>query len=563
MTPLLTLHHPAAARAYYAAGVWRDATLYALLAQNAAARPDAWAVRDVHRRLRWTQLLAEVDRMAQELADTGVKPGERVSIWLPSRSEAIIVLLACSRNGYVCNTSLHQNYTVSEIAVLLESIESRVVFVQAGYGADAAQCDMFANLGKVASLRAIYVLPHMNGPGADGAKIPLSSMVREFPQGPARQDIAPASNDPDKVTYLAFTSGTTGVPKSVMHSDNTLLANARAMVEDWGHGPSTVLCSLSPASHHIGTVALNQALVAGCELVMTDMSGGIAPLDWIEQTEATYVMGVPTHAIDILAAMNRRGQATLGKVGIFYMAGAPIPRETADRLLAMGIIPQNIYGMTENGSHNYTMPDDPPEVITGTCGRSCRAYDARIFDDSNRHVEVPHGIVGEIGGRGGMLMLGYFANQSATERTFNQDGYLMSGDLGRIDELGNLQVVGRMKDIIIRGGHNIFPTRIEDLTLRHQGVLRAAALPMPDDRLGERVCLAIVPRGADIPTPQDMIEHLTVLGLSKYDLPEFYAVMDEFPLTASGKILKRTLIEWHRAGRFTPEPIPRTMKVKS
>jgi acyl-CoA synthetase len=552
MTPLLTLHSPAAARAFYASGVWSGETLYRLLSDNASLRPDAWAVRDAHRRVTWAQLLEEVDRVAQALATDGVRPGERVSIWLPSRIEAVAVLLACSRNGYVCNTSLHQNYTVAEIVLLLENISSRAVFTQHRYGADADQHDIFVELATVASLRVIYTLP-----GKDAADPATPPGARQFPRGAVEGERSSPLTDPDKVTYIAFTSGTTGVPKSVMHSDNTLLANARAMVEDWGHGPHTVLCSLSPASHHIGTVALDQALVAGCELVMTDMSAGVSPLDWIEQTGATYVMGVPTHAIDLLAELRRRGRERLGRVEVFYMAGASIPRETADRLLSMGVTPQNIYGMTENGSHSYTMPNDPPDVITGTCGRSCRAYDARIFDETNRDVEVAQGIVGEIGGKGGTLMLGYFGNQIATEASFNRDGFMMSGDLGRIDENGNLQVVGRQKDIIIRGGHNIFPARIEDLALRHPGVLRAAAIPVPDDRLGERVCLMIVRGAGEVPSAGQMIEHLTKQGLSKYDLPEFYLAMEEFPLTASGKILKRTLIDWHRAGRFAPEPVLR------
>ena len=213
--------------------------------------------------------------------------------------------------------------------------------------------------------------------------------------------------------------------------------------------------------------------------------------------------------------------------------------------------------MTENGSHSYTMPQDSPEVITGSCGRSCEAYEAKIFVEDRPDEEAELGSVGEIGGRGAMLMLGYFGNQQATENAFNQHGYLMSGDLGRVDEQGNLQVVGRRKDIIIRGGHNIHPARIEDLALRHPDVLRAAAIAVPDDRLGEKVCLAIMLTGTNEPTGEDMMLHLVAQGLSRYDLPEFFVVLGEFPLTASGKILKRVLVEWHRAGRFAAIPIER------
>jgi acyl-CoA synthetase len=552
LTAILTLHSPGAAKQFYAQGLWRDETLYALLRRNAQRRPEAAALRDPYGALSWAQFLEAVDNVAAALHEAGLKPGERVSIWLPSRVEAVIVLLACSRNGYVCNTSLHQNYTVEEIAALLGNVKTRALFAQVGYGADNRGEAGFERLRAVSSLCALYALQ-----GRDGAAdAPLPEGTLPFP---GQQDAAPPPvvTNPDKITYLAFTSGTTGIPKSVMHSDNTLLANARCMVEDWGHGEHTVLCSLSPVSHHIGTVALNQVLVAGCQLVLTDPAAGIAPIDWLEMTGATYVMGVPTHAIDILAALQREARTKLGQVSIFYMAGAPIPQETADRLLAMGVTPQNIYGMTENGSHSYTMPHDPREVITGTCGRSCKAYEVKIFNEERPDEEAPPATVGEIGGKGAMLMLGYFGNQDATENTFNRHGYLMSGDLGRVDEQGNLQVMGRRKDIIIRGGHNIHPARIEDLALRHPGVLRAAAIPVPDDRLGEQVCLAIMLAGTDEPSGEDMVRHLFDRGLSRYDLPEFFVVLGEFPLTASGKILKRVLIEWHRASRFAPVAIER------
>ena len=148
-----------------------------------------------------------------------------------------------------------------------------------------------------------------------------------------------------------------------MHSDNTLLANARAMVEDWHHDATSVLLSLSPMSHHIGAVALAQAMAAGMELVVYDPPSGQTPLDWIIETGATYVMGVPTHAMDVLAEMRGRGLETLGAVTTFYMAGSPIPREVAQAFLDRGVTPQNVYGMSENSSHHYTLPTDDPETI--------------------------------------------------------------------------------------------------------------------------------------------------------------------------------------------------------
>jgi acyl-CoA synthetase len=538
---LLTLHDPELARRYYAEGLWRRDTLYSLLCGHAARRPEAFAVRDARRRLTWRGLRAMVDAIAGDLHAAGLKRGERVAVWLPNRVEAIAALLACSRQGYVCNPSLHQNYRVGEIVELLSRIRAAALFAEPGYGADACTADIFAAAASLPSLRRIYTL-------GDGP-----SEAAPFPTEPAPPP--PADADPDKIVYLAFTSGTTGTPKGVMHSDNTLLANGRAMVADWHHDEHSVLLSLSPMSHHIGTVAIEQMMAAGLELVVNAPPPGLTPLDWIIETGATYVMGVPTHAMDILAEMRRRRLDRLGAVKVFYMAGSPIPHETAQAFLDKGVLPQNVYGMTENGSHQYTLPGDDPRTIVETCGRACAAYEIRIWDQGNPDIEAAPGAVGEIGGRGACLTLGYFDNQQATEESFSRVGWFMSGDLGRLDAKGCLEIVGRKKDLIIRGGHNIHPARIEDLTMRHGAVARCAAFAVADPRLGEKICLAVIPHEGESVEPAALLAHLDRAGLSRYDMPEYFIAMTAFPLTASGKVLKRELVEWAKEGRIAPTPV--------
>ncbi|MBV9827921.1 MAG: acyl--CoA ligase [Alphaproteobacteria bacterium] len=539
---LLTLHDPAAARRYYAEDVWRDETLYTLMAQHAERRPDAFALRDGARRLTWRELAAMVDAVAADLHAGGLKRGERVAVWLPNRVEAVAVFVACSRNGYVCNPSLHQNYTVAEIMELLARTRAAALFAQPGYGADARTADIFAAAAELPCLRRLYTL----GEGPAGAA--------PFPTA-AAHNLPPVDTNPDKIVYLAFTSGTTGQPKGVMHSDNTLLANGRAMVEDWHHDHRSVLLSLSPMSHHIGTVALEQMMAAGLELVVNAPPPGMSALDWIIESGATYVMGVPTHAMDILEQMRARRLDALGRVTTFYMAGSPIPREVAQAFLDRGVVPQNVYGMTENGSHQYTLPSDPAETIVATCGRACRAYEIRIWDPENPDLEATPGTIGEIGGRGACLTLGYFDNQLATEDSFNREGWFMSGDLGRLDENGCLEIAGRKKDLIIRGGRNIHPAKIEDLTMRHAAVARCAAFGVADHRLGEKVCLSVIFHEGSAAEARELLSHLHRAGLSRYDMPEYFIAMTAYPLTASGKILKRELVEWARSGRLRPEPV--------
>lgn len=538
MRPFLTLHHPSLAKRYYTEGVWCDDTFYSLLRDHAARAPNALALRDGRQQLSWRQLQVWVDGVSADLQRQDITAGNRVSMWLGNRAEAVVMFLACARNGIACNPSLHRTYTSADIVQLLERLDSKALLTEPGWGADGAPDAVADALRQAPSLKRVY-------------------LPTDFPSaGPVA---TPAVEDPDKVAYLAFTSGTTGNPKCVMHSDNTLLANARDMVRDWHHGPHTRLLSLSPLSHHIAWVAVAQWLLAGCTLITDDPPAGMTRLGWIVETQATYVMGVPTHAMDVLAEQARLGLPRLGAVDVFYMAGAPIPPSVCEAFVRQGIKPQNIYGMTENSSHQYTHPTDDNITITSTCGRGGKAYEVRLFDPADDNREVPVGTVGQIGGRGAALMLGYFANQAATEASFNRDGWFLSGDLGVLDEKGNLKIEGRLKDLIIRGGHNIYPAQIEALALRHPRVQRVACYPVADERLGERVCIAVI---GDI-GPDALLTHLAEQGLSKYDMPEYFLNVTAFPLTASGKILKRELVEMTRRGAVEPVPVRWTAQARA
>jgi len=552
---MLTLHDPKQTREQYASGAWQQNTMFMLMREHANKRAGEVALRDATTTLTWSEVLEAVEGVAQSLHLAGLRKGDRVAIWLPSRVESVIIFLACSRNGYVCCPSLHQSYTAAEIITLLKRIRCKAFFTTAGYGADLVKDSIFSLVQDVPTLINTYTLGINYGNQANTVHV-----THHFP-APLKHSVNMPSPDlnPDKIVYLAFTSGTTGLPKGVMHSDNTLLANGRVLVKDWHHNELSVLLTLSPLSHHIGTVAVEQWLVAGMQLVIHNPAAGIPALDLIIDTHATYVMGVPTHAMDILDEFRRRGLNSMGEVKAFYMAGSPIPQEVAEQFLRIGITPQNVYGMTENGSHQYTLPTDPTQTIVSTCGRAGMGYEVRIFDAENPDVELGTGETGEIGGRGGLLMLGYFDDQTATENSFNREGWFMTGDLGILDEQNCLQIVGRKKDLIIRGGHNIHPAHIEDLAHRHPAIAKAAAFPIADERLGERVCLAIIQRpGSNSGTQlaaNDVLLHLHQVGLSKYDMPEYFIVMPQFPLTASGKILKRELVLMAQRGEITPEAV--------
>lgn len=542
---MLTLLDPDRLRQGYESGFWRSETLYARAASQAARAPGAIAIRDRRRAITWAALVAAADALAGDLRAAGLRAGNRVAVWLPSRVETLVALLACSRDRYVCCPSLHRDHTVGEVVELCTRMRAAALIAEDGYGADAQRHDIFTQAQRIATLKRVHRLARLDetteaawaGPGLEPAP-----------------DAAPIAA-PDGVLYLAFTSGTTGAPKGVMHSDNTVLANARAIIADWSLTDRDVICTLSPLSHNLGFGCIVMACETGCELVLPDLPRGASLLDRVIATGTTFLVGVPTHAIDLLAEIRKRGEARVGALRGFRISGAAAPQKVVADLLAHGVTPQSGYGMTEACSTHYTLPGDPPALITGSSGRCAPGYDVRVFSRDDPDRELPAGEVGQIGGRGTSLMLGYYDDQASTEDSFNRAGWFMTGDLGWVDEQGYIRITGRKKDVIIRGGHNIFPAKIESLAMQHPAVARAAAMPVADERLGERVCLAVMLKPGAALEAEAMLAHLDAAGLSRYDMPEYWLPVAEIPLTASGKILKRAVQAELEARRLTPVPV--------
>ncbi len=548
---LLSLLDYDAACRRYAAGHWQDYTFYARLRHWARRQPDAYAVRDGARRLTYAEMLGWTDAVAAALHADGVRAGDRIAVWQPSRAESVLALLVCSRMGYVCVPSLHRDSTTGEVLELLERCKATVLIGERGWGADSARRDIFREGARVPSLRRCFALAPL-------ADVAAAGPGRYAPLPAPAPSEAPFSTHPDRIFYLAFTSGTTGRPKGVMHSDNTLLANGRAVARDWELTAHSVIYTLSPMSHNMGTVSLAIALACGGELVLHGALDQRRMLDRIVETGATYLVGVPTHAIDLLAELDARGERRLGAVSAFQLAGSAIPRRLAESLLALGVTPQNTYGMTENCSFLYSRRGDPTEMIVETCGRCAAGMEIALWDPEDADRPAQPGAIGEIGVRGASQMLGYFDDQAETEAALNRGGWFMTGDLAqRRGE--NFAIVGRKKDLIIRGGHNIHPAKVEDLAMRHPSVLKVAAFPVADARLGERMCLAVIARPGCAPAAEQRAEqllaHLAALELSKYEMPEYFLWLDAFPLTASGKVLKRELARMVAAGELAPLPV--------
>ncbi|MBT5457544.1 MAG: acyl--CoA ligase [Rhodospirillaceae bacterium] len=544
---ILSLLSAQSIQEFYQQGFWRGETIYAVARSHAEHMPDKPAVRDRFRRLTFHQLIGAANALAGDLQRRGVRPSQRVTFWMPDRIESVVALLACSRNGYVCCPSPHRNHTVDEVVTLMERMRSTILIHQTGFGADADHNNIENALDGLGSLRHIYNL----APAGTDTSLPFAG-VSESSSGELVEPIS----DPDRVSYLAFTSGSTGRPKGVMHSDNTQLVTARAISRDWHVDAKATVYSLSPFSHNLGMGSLLTSLVGGAEFVIHDLDRRTESLvDRLEETGVTYLVGVPTHAMDLLAEMRERNLATLGRVKGFRISGAATPKTVFAELMANGVVPQSGYGMTETNAHQYTRPDDDIALIMDSCGRVCEGYEIRILDPNNPDHELPLGEIGLVAGRGACLMLGYFDDQVSTEASFNALGWFMTGDLGWIDENGYLRLTGRKKEVIIRGGHNINPERIEELAMRNDCIERAAAVAVADERLGEKVCLAVMFLPGKRTTFEAVLDHLARQGLSRYDMPEFGLELDHIPLMSNGKIQKSDILTWIAEGRVAPAPV--------
>ena len=530
---ILTRLDPAQSESYYREGRWRADSLWDVFQVGAYAHPERAAIIERARTHTYRDMLEAASRLAAWLHEQGLREGDRVAVWLPSRAEVAAAVLACARLGLVCCPSLHRDHTVGQVVELAERMRAAAFVGQPNYGADAHRHDVFAELDKLATPPAALRLPAFADATTDAGRPAMFADLAASPAPPAHRTHA------DAVVYLAFTSGSTGEPKGVMHSSNTLLSPVRAMAHDWALGGDTVIYSLSPLSHNLGFGAMLTALTNGGTLVAHDLPRGASVAERMVETGTAFAFGVPTHVIDLLEEIER-GRAQGLRLRGFRISGAAVSQDVVLRLRACGITPQTGYGMTEAGSHHYTRAEDAPELIAETSGRPFEGHDVKIVDREDPTRELPPGDVGQILGRGPSITLGYFDDQRATETSITADGWLLTGDLGWQDENGYIRITGRKKDVIIRGGHNIVPARIEGLAGGCPGVAAVAAVSVPDPRLGERVCLVVTSKEQP-PAAEEILGHLDRAGLSKYDMPEFYAVMDALPLLPSGKVDKRRI----------------------
>jgi non-ribosomal peptide synthetase component E (peptide arylation enzyme) len=521
----------AMSRKYRGAGLWTDETLCEVLAKRAATTPDREALYDGTNRQTYRKLAQGVDRMAARLRSLGVNAGDIVTVQIPNWIEFAYVFFALERLGAVA-IPVSVDFRSREVDYIMRFAAS-TVFICCDKFRDFDHVAMFESIK--AGIPGVKLVANVRGPARPGV-VNLDETVRA--KG-APAGFVPVPPDVDGIMRMAFTSGTTGNPKGVTHNHNTTLAAARILNGDQNLGEDEVMLIYLPLGLNWGYLTLVQAIFSGARAVLLDRFRASTALELIQRERVTYV---PTAPASITAMLNDPNLASydLSSLRLVITGGASAPIETirAYRRHMKGTLLE-LYGMLETGYHTYTRKSDDPEKVTGSCGKLASHMGLRIVDDQFR--DLPQGATGEILCDGPSVHLGYHNNPAANAELFTPDGWFRTGDLGLIDESGNLRIVGRLKEIINRAGKKFFPREIEEILYQHPKVMYCALVGVPDPRLGERNHLFVVPKG-EAPTLDELVAYLGD-SVATYKLPERLEIVPELPFTPTGKIQRHVLVK--------------------
>jgi fatty-acyl-CoA synthase len=501
-------------------------------------------------RLSWYDLKAKADELAAGLLALGLRRGNRVGIWAPNRHEWLITQFATARVGMIL-VNINPAYRKTELEYALNKVGVRALVMARRFKSS----DYLGMLGEIAPeihfKGASEVLDSARVPGlkhvvllGDEPAPPRCLSYRQLlglggPAQRARLDALSAALDPDDAINIQFTSGTTGSPKGATLSHFNIVNNARFCAKAMALSPADRLCIPVPLYHCFGMVLGVLCCVAsGATMVFPGEGFDAADtLKTIARHRCTALHGVPTMFTAMLEDPSF-AQHDLSSLRTGIMAGAPCPIETMRKVIAKMHMHQVTigYGMTETSPISFQSSlDDPLERRVSTVGRVQPNLEVKIVDAAGRI--VPIGQPGELCTRGYSVMRGYWDDPARTRESIDDAGWMHSGDLATIDAEGYANIVGRVKDMLIRGGENVYPREIEEYLLRHPKIADAQVFGVPDVKYGEEVCAWVIARHGQA-ISEDEIRDFCKGQIAHYKVPRYVRVVDQFPLTATGKAQK-------------------------
>ncbi|MGW2526882.1 AMP-binding protein [Streptomyces sp. NPDC001595] len=497
------------------------------LRRTAAAWPDREALVDVPSGRRWTyaRFAADVDELARALLASGVGKGDRVGVWAVNCPEWVLVQYATARIGAIM-VNINPAYRTHEVEYVLRQAGVSLLLASLAHKSSDYRAMVEQVRGNCPELReTVYI-----GDPSWQALLRRAAGDRPFPEL--------SCDDPINIQY---TSGTTGFPKGATLSHHSILNNGYFVGETIGYTEQDRVCVPVPFYHCFGMVMGNLAATShgACIVIPAASFDPRATLAAVQRERCTSLYGVPTMFI---AELNLPDFATydLSSLRTGIMAGSPCPVEVMKRVVAeMHMAQVSIcYGMTETSPVSLqTRMDDDLEHRTGTVGRVLPHIEVKIVDPATGATR-PRGTAGELCTRGYSVMLGYWNEPEKTAEAVDPGRWMHTGDLALMREDGYVEIVGRIKDMIIRGGENIYPREIEEFLHGHPKIADVQVVGVPHERYGEEVLACVIPRDpADPPTLQELRAHCEG-QLAHYKIPSRLQVLDAFPMTVSGKVRK-------------------------
>jgi acyl-coenzyme A synthetase/AMP-(fatty) acid ligase len=520
---------------FYAEGVWRDTTLFGELEEQARLRPDKVFVTDSTTSYTFARLRDAALGLAAGLARLGIGRQDRVAVQLPNWTEFAVISAALSRLGAIM-VPIMPIYRHDDVRFILETAGIKAAFT-AGHFRGFDHAGMFAELA--------------------AADTPLQTVIavraEPAPGGPLGFDeVIATAGDPytgsgagaDEPFVIVFSSGTTSRPKGCLHTFNTYCGAARLLGQAWHYTPDDVQFGPSPVTHTTGLVtSILLPLVHGAGSHLMEIWEPREGLERIAKFRCTASV-TATAFLQMLLSVYNPDEHDASSMRFWTAAGSPIPGTFVERVRKAlpGMQVLSLYGRTENLVTTLCTTDDNPMRSVTSDGKAAPGQEVRIVDGEGG--ELPRGQEGDIAYRGAMNLLEYIGQPEATADMFTADGFSRSGDLGVMDDDGYVRVTGRVKDIVIRGGLNISVRQVEDLLTAHPAVSEVAAVGMPDEMLGERVCCYLVPAaGAEPLTVEQIRDYLVNAGLAIQKVPERVEIMPALPVTPTGKVRKNLLRE--------------------
>lgn len=533
-----------------------DERLGDLLDKCIREHPDNDAIVYVDRdlRLSWREFGVEVDRIAKGLMAMGVKKGEKVGIWATNVPDWIALMFATAKIGAILLT-INTNYQLAELDYMLKQSDMENLFIINGVR-NADYVEMVYTLvpelktqpresihsEKYTHLRRVFFLgPEKHRGMYSMNEVKSMACQTTDEEYRARQGTV----DVHDVTMMQYTSGTTGFPKGVMLTHYNIANDGYWTGANMNYDSNDRLCLTVPLFHCFGCVLAVMACINHCvTMVVCEVFDPIKVLTSLETERCTSLYGVPTMFISMMEhkLFNKFDLSSL-RTGI--MAGSPCPIKTMQEVVEKMNMKEItiVYGLTEaSPGMTQTTWDEPSlERKCSTVGKHFQGIDTQIIDPDTGEI-CPPGKVGEFCCRGYNVMKGYYKMPEETAKVIDSKGYLHSGDLGVMDEEGYFSVTGRIKDLIIRGGENIYPKEVEDFLYNVPGVSDVQVVGVPSGKYGEQPgAFVIRKKGSDL-TEQDILDYCKG-KIAWYKTPKYIHFLDEFPLTASGKIMKFKLRE--------------------